>query len=203
MRLSTHRRPRSLAKYLLFVLTVGLTAATLAVVTSADNSKVYADGEGSPVACLTNPTQNPNAANVQSVSPAAAAAGVDVGAGFVVQGVCIRTGTAGHSGVLGNGTFDGAFNPVASGSADACYVVAGVGTQEVTVTRVGDGPDCQDISHVDVIRAPANGTTTTTTTTTTTPTTTTPTNGGPPPGEVTPPRAVPPQIVVGVAPFTG
>jgi hypothetical protein len=155
MRLSTHRRPRSFAKYVLFALTVVLAAATLAVVASGDNSKLYADGEGSPVACLTNPNQNPNAANVQSVSPAEAAAGVDVGAGFVVEGVCIRTGTEGHSGVLGNGTYDGAFNPVAPDSDDACYVVEGVNTQEVTVTRIGEGPGCQDISHVDVIRKPA------------------------------------------------
>jgi hypothetical protein len=41
---STHRRPRSFEKCALIALTVGLVAATLAVVASADNSKVYADG---------------------------------------------------------------------------------------------------------------------------------------------------------------
>ena len=31
-----------------------------------------------------------------------------------------------------------------------CYVVAGLGSDRVTVTRVGQGPSCKDISHVDV-----------------------------------------------------
>ncbi|MCZ6736709.1 MAG: hypothetical protein O7B77_01895, partial [Actinobacteria bacterium] len=35
---------------------------------------------------------------------------------------------------------------------NGCYQVSGVGTQTVTVQRVGNpGPDCQDISHVDVL----------------------------------------------------
>jgi hypothetical protein len=199
MSLSTHRRSRSLTKYVLFGLTVVLAAATLAVVASADNSDVYADGNDSPGECLGNPQQNPNADNViSSVSPADAAAGVEVPAGNVVTGVCIKTGQTPHSGPLGNGTYDGAFTLVDPGSADACYVVEGVGTQEVTVTHVAEneGPDCQDISHIDVIFAPpngdgpppnGNGTTTTTT----------------PGQQVTPPPGAPARIVVGAAPFTG
>jgi hypothetical protein len=32
-----------------------------------------------------------------------------------------------------------------------CYVVAGLGTASVTVTRVGVGPVCKDISHVELV----------------------------------------------------
>ena len=46
------------------VLTVGLAAATLAVVASSGNSR-DADGNDSPVACNSNPNVNPNAANVE------------------------------------------------------------------------------------------------------------------------------------------
>jgi len=31
-----------------------------------------------------------------------------------------------------------------------CYVVEGLGSEQATVTRVGPGPSCKDISHVDV-----------------------------------------------------
>jgi hypothetical protein len=32
-----------------------------------------------------------------------------------------------------------------------CYVVAGLGTPTATVARVGNGPDCKDISHVEFV----------------------------------------------------
>jgi hypothetical protein len=207
---SSRRRPRSLAKYVVFALTLGLVAATLAVVASADNSKVYADGNDSPVACNSNPNENPNADNVEGSVEGDPEASFDVGAGNVVTGVCIKTGQTPHSGPLDNGTYDGAFNPVAPDSDDACYEVEGVGTREVTVTRVGDeSPQCQAISHIDVIFAPSNGTTTTTTTTVpkTTTTTTVPkattTTKPPPPKEVTPPTVVVPAPVSARPVFTG
>src|SRR5918994_6363990 len=161
MRPVTHRRPRSLAKYLLFGLAVVLAGATLAVVASGDNSKSYADGAGSPAACLGN-------GNVEgSVTPTGGVASFDVGAGNVVTGVCIKAGNP-HSGPLVNGFYDANFNMVSE--ANACFEVAGVGTQVVTVTDVGDCP-AAGLSHIDVLFGaapppttgpPPNGTTPTT-----------------------------------------
>jgi hypothetical protein len=97
------------------------------------STPALADGDGSPAACNDGP-------NVDgSISPASDdLATHTVAAGNVVTGVCIKAGQL-HTGPLGNGTHF------------ACYVVSGVGTQTVTVTRVGSGPDCQAISHIDVL----------------------------------------------------
>jgi hypothetical protein len=185
MGLSTYRLSRSLAIHVLFALTVALAAGTLAVVASSDSSNLYADGAGSTPACDDGP-------NVDgSIGPPAVGTGDEishtVSGGNVVTGVCIKTGggAEGHSLPLGNGSFSGTFGP------DGCYVVSGVGTPTVTVTRIGTGSDCQELSHIDVLFGPPqpNGTTPTTT----------------PPKQVTPPapQAAPPRIVVGAAPFTG
>jgi hypothetical protein len=64
----------------------------------------------------------------------------------VVTGVCIKSGANmfppdTHSGVLDNGTYE-----------NDCYQVSGVGTQTVTVTRIGTpSSTCQAISHIDVV----------------------------------------------------
>jgi hypothetical protein len=90
---------------------------------------VSADGNGSPEDCEGGPsiTGDPEAS-------------YDAGDGNIVEGVCIKSGQL-HTDVLEDGTYE-----------DGCYEVDGVGTQEVTVTRVGDeSPDCQAISHVDLI----------------------------------------------------
>ena len=183
MRPVTDSRPRSLAKYVLFALTVVLAAATLAVVASGDNSKSYADGQGSPAECLGN-------GNVEgSVTPTGGEASFDVGAGNVVTGVCIKAGNP-HSGPLVNGFYDANFNMVSE--ANACFEVAGVGTQVVTVTDVGDCP-AAGLSHIDVIfgaAPPPNGTA--------------PPNGTVPPPEVKQPPAPQAPAPVRAAPvFTG
>jgi hypothetical protein len=193
MGLLTHRRPQSLAKYMLFALTVVLAAATLAVVASGGNSKSYADGQGSPAECSGNPNENPNSDNViSSVSPADAAAGVEVPAGNVVLGVCIKAGNP-HSGPLGDGFYDADFNPVAPG--EACFEVSGVGTQEVTVTDLAAG-DCEGagLSHIDVIFGPAPPPTTGPP----------PTTAGPPTTAAQPPAPGAPAAAVVARPvFTG
>lgn len=74
--------------------------------------------------------------------------------GYIVSGVCIKSGQL-HTGPLGNGV-------------GACYTVAGVGTSEASVERTGQpGPDCQEISHIDVATASTTTTTEGETTTTT------------------------------------
>lgn len=110
---------------------------------------VHADGNGSPDACL-NTTANVLGSQGGSDNPGGSEdlVVVDVGAGNIVSGVCIKSGSNmfggnQHSGVLGNGTYE-----------DNCYTVTGVGTQTVTVTRIGSGPDCQGISHIDVVTKP-------------------------------------------------
>ncbi len=79
--------------------------------------------------------------------------------GEIVDGVCIKSGNL-HTGALGNGLHE-----------DGCYQVSGVGTQTVTVRRVQPGPDCQDLSHVDVLVSDEPPPTTAPTTEPTTPTT--------------------------------
>lgn len=102
--------------------------------------KVYADGSGSPDACLDT------TANVHgSVEGTDDLVTKDVGAGNVVTGVCIKSGDNmfgedKHSQVLNNGTYE-----------NGCFKVEGVGTQTATVTRLGSGPECQGISHIDVV----------------------------------------------------
>ncbi len=116
------------------VFAVGAFSVTLNSPTS------YADGNGSPNDCLGS---NPNVLGSQSGTDDLVV--VDVGAGNIVNGACIKSGagTFGgvtHSGVLGNGAHD-----------NGCYNVAGVGTQVVTVTRPVASNVCKGISHIDVV----------------------------------------------------
>ncbi len=106
----------------------------------------------------------------------------------IVTDVCIKAGTnmfdGGHSGKLGNGTFE-----------DGCYQVSGVGTSTVTVERIGqESSTCQMISHIDVYTGPPTPTPTPTATPTESPAPTpTPTSTvlGEVLGEVQGPQALP------------
>jgi hypothetical protein len=57
-------------------------------------------------------------------------------------------------------------------TSDDCYTVSGLGTTSVTITRIGSGPDCKEISHIEFTTGPVEPPTTTVPTTTA-PTTTT------------------------------
>lgn len=120
--------------------TVLALSLILAFVAVGVSPTVSADGQGSSEACLgtTEGVLGSQEGTDNKVT-------VDVGAGNIVAGVCIKSGEKmfegnQHSGVLGNGTYE-----------DGCYKVEGVGTQTVTVTRIGSGNDCQGISHIDVV----------------------------------------------------
>lgn len=69
--------------------------------------------------------------------------------GKVIDGVCIKSGNNmfgdKHSESLGNGTYE-----------DGCYIVEGVGTSNLTVKRVKDGPNCQGLSHLDIFTSDSN-----------------------------------------------
>ncbi|HEX5798306.1 MAG TPA: hypothetical protein VFX79_03030 [Candidatus Saccharimonadales bacterium] len=116
------------------VFAVGAFSVTLNSPTS------YADGNGSPDDC-----KGTNANVTGSIGGSADSVSHDVGSGKVVKGVCIKSGSNmfggnQHSGVLGNGTYE-----------NGCYQITGVGTQQVTVTRLKGGSSCQGISHIDVV----------------------------------------------------
>lgn len=107
--------------------------------------KVLADGEGSSTECLGTTANVEGSIGGTDNGGSEDLATFDAGAGNIVEGVCIKSGENmfegnKHSAVLGNGTYE-----------NGCYTVTGVGTQSVTVTRIGSGPNCQGISHIDAI----------------------------------------------------
>jgi len=110
----------------------------------------YGDGNGSPPACFT-------AVDVDAEDTGQSEDEItyDAGPGEIVTYVCIKSGSntfdgVTHSGPLSDGTYDYNGNPVANDSPAACYVVDGVGTDSVTVTRVAESSNCQGLSHVDI-----------------------------------------------------
>jgi hypothetical protein len=79
---------------------------------------------------------------------------VNAPAGQVVTLVSIKAGTAcwlTPAGTSGTYTFSFDGTP--------CYVVAGLGAATATVTRVGNGSDCKDISNIEYFTAPPAPTT--------------------------------------------
>jgi hypothetical protein len=74
--------------------------------------------------------------------------------GQVITTVSIKAGTP-------------CFTFTADGSVPGCYTVEGIGTSSVTVTRIGSGPSCREISHVEFLTSTGPPPPTTTTTTTT------------------------------------
>ncbi len=121
----------------------------------------------------------------------------DAGADIVTD-VCIKSGTnmfsGGHSGKLGNGTFE-----------DGCYQVSGVGTSTVTVERIGEeSSTCQMVSHIDVYTGPPTPTPTPTATPTESPAPT-PTPTATVLGEIQGPQPELPQALpdTGAAPAGG
>ena len=105
---------------------LGLGLIVIGVLVGTLGMTALADGAGSPEVCKTGDQADNGIFTAE--------------AGEIVDGVCIKSGEL-HTGVLGNGLHR-----------DGCYEVSGVGTQTVTVQRVGNpGPDCQQISHVDVL----------------------------------------------------
>ncbi len=59
----------------------------------------------------------------------------------IITGLCLKAGnTETHTFIVKNVT-------------TGCYTISGIGTSVVTVTRLGEGKECQAISHIDVLVA--------------------------------------------------
>ena len=67
---------------------------------------------------------------------------IDADGGEVISGVCIKSGEGAIEGEKHSGLI------TVDGTVDGCYTVEGLGTDQVTVTRVDD-EGCKAISHVD------------------------------------------------------
>ena len=159
---------------------------------------VQGDGSGSTPPCDTGQGGGAEA-SVNATDPVTT---VNAPAGFVIEYVCIKAGndtfdgfTMGHSGPLMNGTFG-----------SGCYTVTGVGTSSATITRIGPGPGCAGLSHIDVSWVMATSPTPTATLTpraTNTPMAVAPATGTPPsiPGVVA--TATPARPAVISPPVTG
>ena len=134
---SPHGKDSNLKASILASILATLLFACLAGVASAD-------GSGSPDDCTDGPSTSGDADHLEYEAPD----------GYVVDGVCIKSGSNTfegdkHSEPLGDGFYDHDGNPV--DEQDACYSVSGVGTQTVEVDRNFSSSDCQSLSHIDVI----------------------------------------------------
>ncbi len=136
---------------------LGLMLAALAIALAAVGvpraglgpSEALALGPGSSGRCSAPDDTDPPVEAGESFN--ANAATVKAPTGWVIAAICIKAGGhmfggSGHSGLI---TSDGMYGGPAPGS--DCYAVTGIGTDTVTVTRTGVGPDCQGLNHIDVI----------------------------------------------------
>jgi hypothetical protein len=172
-----------------------LGVVLLLVTFSSGPTPALGDGADSPPECLGT---NPNVDGSITGSDDLVEHMVD--AGNVVTGVCIKSGQLDHTGPLQDGFYDGEGAPASE--ADACYEVSGVGTDTVTVERVGvPSSDCQELSHIDVLFEEEE-TPTSTPTSTPTPTTTAVTPTATPTAMAADTPAATPTAVVAITPPT-
>jgi hypothetical protein len=115
---------------LLAVLSIIFSAAAL-----LGPAVVLADGADSPPEC-TALAGNEDGGDGDEVTVSAEEEG------DVITAICIKSGKDAIEGEKHSGLI------TEDGTVDGCYEVEGLGTDEVTVTRVDD-EDCKEISHVD------------------------------------------------------
>ena len=113
-----------------------LLVLALFALIGAFSLQALADGDGSPDECETPYSATGDDDEMTYVAPA----------GWTITGVCIKSGANmfggnKHSDPLTDGTYE-----------NECYLVEGVGTNSVTITRLRSGSDCQALSHVDVLK---------------------------------------------------
>ena len=116
-----------------------LASLTLFMVFAFSSARVvFADGDGSPAECLSGDNVDGSIGGTDDSATATAPEGQ------VVEGICIKAGQL-HTG------------PLTDADSSDCYTITGVGTASATVTRTGDGPDCQAISHIDAVFGTPSG----------------------------------------------
>ncbi len=74
--------------------------------------------------------------------------------GLPISSIWIKAGSA-------QSTDDNQCTQFDQDSNNGCYSVTGIGTSTVTAQKVGDGPDCKDISHIEIVLVQAENTPTT------------------------------------------
>ena len=137
----------------------GFSATTIVifsvlVLVSANTSQfVYADGTGSPAACLSSNS------NVFTDDSGASPSTHDAGAGNTIIAVCIKTGNnvgptsfpeGDHSNPIAPGPVIVGVDNTENTFGDGCYQVSAIPAQVVTVTDLNnDG--CMTQSHIDFI----------------------------------------------------
>src|SRR5262245_56024815 len=148
MRSNASTRRLSRAWGVVLVVALGLLAPLLAIPAPGASSGVSAQSvPPCPSILTTNLSEDtgnclqPNQAKWHNIDPGRPSYVPTAGPGEIITEVAIKAGTR---------CFD-----YQQDSPGLCYSVTGVGTSTVTIVKVGSGPLCQDISHVEWYTGPA------------------------------------------------
>jgi hypothetical protein len=96
--------------------------------------------QGAPV--LAHGGQNHECSDAIEVNPVNGNLATYTAPTGTISSVCIKSGSAMFGGEHGMFSSDQTYSN--------CYAISGIGTSTVTVTRVGSGKNCQELSHIDV-----------------------------------------------------
>lgn len=121
-------------KKLLFGLVVFLTICLILAAISP--LPASAEGQGN---CL-----NPDTPGFIKEDTGGVTVTISADLGFIINSVTVKAGSEQSS--------DGSCTTFTQDGTYACYAISGIGTSSVTVTKVGSGPDCKDISHLEAIQ---------------------------------------------------
>lgn len=121
-------------KKLLFGLVVFLTICLILAAISP--LPASAEGQGN---CL-----NPDTPGFIKEDTGGVTVTISADLGFIINSVTVKAGSEQSS--------DGSCTTFTQDGTYACYAISGIGTSSVTVMKVGGGPDCKDISHLEAIQ---------------------------------------------------
>ncbi len=115
-----------------FVAVLAITCLTAGLL---NTTSVSAQGAGN---CL-----NPSSDGYIKEDSGGTSVTINADPGFVINSVIVKAGSEMSTG--GN-------ECITLTGSNSCYSVSGLGTNSVTVTKVGSGSDCKDISHLEAIQ---------------------------------------------------